>query len=95
MFDYSAAEVRKFITAGLGAVASVATQLLALGDVVPPEVANWLTVIVSVCTALGVFGVPNKQPAPVDVATVDDPPTIPLELPEHDVRSAPRRKPVI
>lgn len=91
MFDYSAAEVRKFITAGLGAVASVATQLLALGDVVPPEVANWLTVIVSVCTALGVFGVKNDpKPAPVDVAADDNPPTIPIP-----VQPAPRRRPVI
>lgn len=90
MFDYSAAEVRKFITAGLGAVASVATQLLALGDVVPPEAANWLTVIVSVCTALGVFGVPNADKKPVDVAVDDNPPTIPIP-----VQPAPRRRPVI
>lgn len=91
MFDYSAAEVRKFITAGLGAVASVATQLLALGDVVPPEVANWLTVIVSVCTALGVFGVPNTpKPVPVDVAVDDNPPTIPIPA-----QPRPRRRPVI
>lgn len=93
MFDYSAAEVRKFLTAAVGAVASVATQLLALGDVVPPEVANWLTVIVSVCTALGVFGVPNTpKPAPVDVAVDDNPPTIPIEVP---AQPAPRRRPVI
>lgn len=91
LFGYSGPEVRKFLMAAVGAVASVATQLLALGDVVPPEVANWLTVIVSVCTALGVFGVKNDpKPAPVGVVSDDNPPTIPIPA-----QPAPRRKPVI
>lgn len=90
LFGYSGPEVRKFITAAVGAAVSVATQVLAMGDVVPPEVANWATVIVSIGTALSVFGVPNEKTEKVTpIPTKGRPgesPTVPLER---------KRRPVI
>lgn len=70
---YTAAEVRKFITATAGAVLIIANELLtAYADILPPEVSRWLTVIVAIGTALGVFGVPNKPAASGNGFRVED-----------------------
>lgn len=62
IFGYEISEVRKFIAAAVGGAVSIATQILAMGDVVPREVANWATVVVAIGTAAGVFGAPNDTP---------------------------------
>jgi len=56
---YTLPQVRKFLAAALGSAAVVASQLLALGGVIPDEVAATATVIVAAATALGVYRVPN------------------------------------
>lgn len=84
LFGYSGPQVRKFIMAGVGAAVSIATQVLALGDVVPPEIANWATVIVSIGTAVGVFGVPNAQKSEASAEPAKTP-----------IQAARRRRPVI
>lgn len=82
IFGYEIVEVRKFIAAAIGGAVSIATQVLAMGDVVPPGVANWATVIVAIGTAAGVFGTPNdRKDPPTDV--------------EETVKAAPKRRPVI
>lgn len=49
----------KFIVAVLGAVAAGGTGLI------PDEALNWLPLVISVLTAVGVYVVPNKDDLPV------------------------------
>ncbi|AID58855.1 hypothetical protein PBI_GAIA_35 [Mycobacterium phage Gaia] len=91
IFGYEVREVRKFIAAAVGGAASVASQLLAMGDVLPPQVANWATVVVSVATALGVFGVPNHTPGTI----TRDEPKSPSESLTEPARVPRKRLPVI
>lgn len=81
IFGYEIVEVRKFIAAAVGGAVSIATQILAMGDVVPSEVANWATVVVAIGTAAGVFGTPNDRKGP------------PVEV--EATTAAPKRRPVI
>lgn len=53
--------VRKFVTAFFGALAVAAAQGL-----LPNNVATWLTVVIPFLTAIGVYGVPNKEDPPTE-----------------------------
>jgi hypothetical protein len=63
-----AAEVAKFLTALAGAAALIVTQGLATG-----AVAKWLSIAISIVTAVAVFLVPNT-PAAATTKTADNQP---------------------
>lgn len=63
-------EVRKALVAIVGVLAVVVTDLLQAGNVVPDKYVPYVTVVLGILTALGVYHVPNK--APVSAETFDD-----------------------
>ena len=56
VFGYKPSQIRKFVVAVLGAVVLILTQVLTAGaDVIPASWGAWISTVVAVATAAGVY----------------------------------------
>lgn len=56
LFGYKPSQIRKFVVAVLGAVVLILTQILTTGaDVIPASWGAWISTVVAVATAAGVY----------------------------------------
>lgn len=56
LFGYKPSQIRKFVVAVLGAVVLILTQVLTAGaDVIPASWGAWISTVVAVATAAGVY----------------------------------------